>query len=71
MNTQTEGDRLATDAETAFNDLIERTHKLLARPALHSHVCSHCGFLRICVQRSCPYRANDLERSWTCGCSHE
>ena len=56
------------EAYNAFDALLERTYRLLNRPALHSHLCHVCGQLRSCLQQPCAYRATDLEREWDCGC---
>ena len=54
-------------AQDAFEALLEQTYRMLNRPALHSHHCRVCGFLRPCLQQPCAYRATDQGTGWVCG----
>lgn len=54
------------EAHNAFDALLERTYRLLNRPALHSHHCAQCHKLRTCLQHPCSARATDHERNWIC-----
>jgi len=61
---------LQTQKTDPFEELLERTYRLLNPPVFHAHYCSKCFHLRVCYQKPCKYRATDLEREWECGCQH-
>jgi hypothetical protein len=59
--------QVTVEAYDAFDALLERTYRLLNRPALHSHHCKRCSMLRPCLQQPCHFRALDCEDQWICG----